>query len=249
MDPRLWELFNRLGLGPTATQFWQAARAGDFARAEQLLERMQQVLSKSGNLRAAAGTLARMRQAISGVMETAEVGSEAAGDALALTDEGATLMAGGGGAAAGEAGVAGAGGVVLADEAPLAAGGPPGWAIIAVTIVVIIVIAAVAAHADTPPKQQQPQAPPPPPPPMPRRNPFNDLPPNLRFSSKTNPAMRLKHGAPGQFKKYQEMMKKNCRCHGMMQPLGGNLAGRELAMSNTMPKFPCTWPNCPAKSA
>lgn len=224
------ELFNRLGIGAKATEFWQAARAKDLIRAQRLLREIEQVLARSGNLRAAAGTLARMKGAVETLLKAAEVAPQAISSSVTLTEEGATLLEG-------------AGGEVLADEAPLVADGPPGWAIIAVTLVIVLLLAA-AAHADEKPKKQGP----PQPWRMPERNPFLDLPPALRDNPATNPVAKLNQEAPRKLEEYQKKIHKKCRCYGGA-PLGGNIAGRQLAMEMPMapPASMCTWPHCPVQ--
>lgn len=229
------ELFNSLGLGALAKEFWAVVKTNP-ARAEQILIQMQQRLAQTNKLRAAAGTLLKMQNAVQGVLTAVEVAPLAAADAVILSEEATLLMnasravAGVGAAGVGAAEV-GAAGVGAAEAGALAGGsffsGPVGWAVIVLTILVVLWLASSAAGAEERPKP-------------PKGNPFKNLPPNPRI----NPVTRLNNEAHPQYLKYQQQRRKQCRCRPESAPLGGHLVGQHLAM-NAMPlNAPCTWPKC-----
>ena len=218
------DLFRRLGLDRDAKAFWQAARSGNSQKAMQILKKIEDVLSRTKNLRAAAGTLGRMRAALQAATTVAEVTPVAAEGAVVLSEEAALLLGE-------DAALVAAGGTLIEAESPLVATGPPGWLVIAGTLLILLLLAA-AAHGEERPEK-------------PEKNPFRDLPPDPRI----NPVTKLNQGVPKKLKEYQDKLKKKCRCFGVPR-LGGAIAGRQLAMGGMPPRANlCTWPKCPSKQA
>lgn len=216
------ELFNSLGLGALAKEFWAVVKTNP-ARAQQILMQMEQRLAQTHNLRAAAGTLTKMRNAVQGVLAAAEVTPVAAMDAVILSKEAAVLLSTRAAtvvatetAIMAEGAVAGAAGAGAAGTGAVGGffSGPVGWAVIVVTIVVVLWLASSAAGAEERPKPQ-------------KGNPFKNLPPNPRI----NPVTRLNNEAHSQYLKYQQQRQKQCRCRPQIAPLGGHLVGQRLAVN------------------